>query len=109
MNKLTRWIALPLLSLTLPLTGCTTKQQPDNSAAKPATAAMAAKLAAADKVDGTEDKVVHRCAGCMLNMDGKKEMALEVGEYEMHFCKDACLARFEGSTEKEVMALKVPE
>ena len=51
-------------------------------------------LARADAVDGTEDKVISQCAGCALNMEGTSEHALEVGEYEMHFCSDGCKKPF---------------
>ena len=107
MKTLTLRFALPLLFLA----GCTTDapKEDDNSAVKPATAAMTAKLALADAVDGTTDKVVHKCAGCSLGMDGKKDMALTVGDYEMHFCQDACLAKFKGSTEKAVTELTIPK
>ncbi len=107
MKILTRCFLLPLLFLA----GCTADAptEENNNSAKPATAAMAVKLDLADKVDGTEDKVVHKCAGCSLGMDGKKEMALQVGDYEMHFCKDACLAKFKDDTEKAVTALTIPK
>ncbi|MBL8755165.1 MAG: hypothetical protein JNK15_17810 [Planctomycetes bacterium] len=66
-----------------------------------------AKLAAADKKDGKEDKVVHKCAGCALHMDGDAKFALKVGGYDMHFCKDACLVRYQKDALGELGKLKV--
>ena len=71
------------------------------------TAEMKAKLAAADKVDGNVDHVVHRCAGCALGMDGKAEFKLAVDDYSMHFCKQACLDRYQHDTVGELTKLKV--
>lgn len=66
-----------------------------------------AKLMAADKMDGAEDKVVHRCAGCALHMDGKQELALGVGAYQMHFCSDRCLGRYQKDAIGELGKLAV--
>jgi hypothetical protein len=71
------------------------------------TAEMKTKLAAADKADGTVDHVVHKCAGCALGMDGKAEFALTVDDYSMHFCKQACLDRYQHDTAGELTKLKV--
>jgi YHS domain-containing protein len=70
---------------------------------------VAAQLAKADKADGTVDKVVHKCAGCSLGMDGKAEYELAVEGYKMHFCKQGCLDQFKGDPAKAVLAMKVPE
>lgn len=66
-----------------------------------------ARLAAADRKDGTEDKVVHRCAGCALGMDGKAEFAMQVGGYQMHFCKQGCLVRYQKDALGELGKLDV--
>ena len=63
-------------------------------------------LAAADAADGTEDKVVAKCAGCKLGMDGSADYALNVEQYEMHFCGTDCKSRFAEDTEQSVMAMK---
>jgi hypothetical protein len=118
---------LVLLAATLVL-GCGRSEQPGTeeqgaqtadpqggqAAEKPAgdTAVQAGLnmiLAKADAVDGTEDKVVSRCAGCSLGMSGSEQHALKVGEYEMHFCSDGCKSGFSEDTEKAVMAMKIPE
>lgn len=66
-----------------------------------------AKLAAADAKDGAVDKVVHRCAGCMLGMDGKEQFGLTVGAYRMHFCKQGCLERYQKDALGELARLTV--
>jgi hypothetical protein len=80
-----------------------------NSGAAPAPAAMGpelmAKLAKADTADGTTDKIVHKCAGCALGMDGKADHAVKVGEYTLHLC-DGCWAG--GKADGMAMAAKLP-
>jgi hypothetical protein len=66
---------------------------------------VAAPLKVADAADGTTDKVIHRCAGCKLAMDGNAKHALTVGEYEMHFCSVDCTSRFSSDFVKQVMAI----
>ncbi len=66
-------------------------------------------LAKADQVDGTEDHVVSKCPGCALAMDGKEDHALEVEDYELHFCSDRCRDGFKENTADAVMALTLPE
>ena len=68
----------------------------------------AAVLAKADLADGTEDHVVEKCASCNLAMDGKAENALQVGEYEMHFCSNTCSKRFEENAEEAILNLPQP-
>jgi hypothetical protein len=51
-----------------------------------ARAEVEAKLAAADKLDGATDKVVHRCPACKLGMDGSEKYALRTAGYTLHFC-----------------------
>jgi len=70
--------------------------------------AVEAKLAAADALDGKVDKIVTRCGGCKLGMDGKAELAFETHGYTMHFCTPDCRERFAKDTEKEVLALTIP-
>ena len=73
------------------------------------TAEVEAKLAKADLVDGTADKVVSKCAGCALAMDGKSENALKVSGYTIHFCSDGCKKGFEEDTTKSILAMTIPE
>lgn len=67
------------------------------------------KLAEADKLDGTSDKVVHRCASCELGMDGKSEYALEVMDYTLHFCTEHCKKSFAKDVTQSLLDLKIPE
>ena len=71
-----------------------------------AQSAMTMILASADAADGTEDKVVSKCAGCKLGMPGSADYALTVEGYEMHFCGDNCKSHFADDTQAAVMALK---
>ena len=57
-------------------------------------------LVAADKLDGAEDKVVHKCYGCALGMDSDKEIASTFGGYTAHFCHENCKEAFEKDPEQ---------
>lgn len=96
------------LSLAFAFVACSAEKPAPAAPAAPvaATPEMAATLAKADAKDGAVDKVVHRCAGCALGMDGKAEMPLQVGEYTMHFCKPACLDRYARDAKGELAKLK---
>ncbi len=52
-------------------------------------------LKIADAADGTEDKVVHKCAGCSLGMDGNKAHTITHQGYELHMCSAACKSKYE--------------
>lgn len=102
-----------LVGCSLFLFACCTKQAeapaPAPTPSAPAAAPSAetiAKLAKADAVDGKTDKVVSKCAGCALGMDGKAAHAAKLGEYTVHFC-DHCAGKTK-DVEKIVMALKLP-
>jgi hypothetical protein len=43
-----------------------------------------------DQADGTTDHVVHKCANCVLVMDGDPKIASTVAGYTFHSCSDAC-------------------
>ena len=72
-------------------------------------AAVEAKLAAADALDGNVDKVVSKCPSCALSMDGKSEHALVTSGYTLHFCTEGCKTRFEEDTTEAILALNIPE
>ncbi len=74
-----------------------------------ARAAVEAKLAEADALDGTIDRIVHRCASCALGMDGKSEHALEVAGYTLHFCSGHCKESFAKDLTKSILDLEIPE
>lgn len=68
-----------------------------------------AKLAKLDAVDGTADKVVSKCGGCELRMDGSGEHAINVSGYEMHFCSAKCKKDFYKDTTRSILALTIPK
>lgn len=68
-----------------------------------------AKLAKADAIDGSTDKVVTKCGGCALRMDGSDKHAINVSGYTMHFCSAKCKTEFSKDTIQSVMALTIPK
>ena len=66
-----------------------------------------AKLALADQKDGAVDKVVHQCAGCSLGMPGEDKWPLKVQDYTMHFCRQACLDKFQVDPAVAINALVI--
>jgi len=85
---------------------------PKSSPAAASTAspeAIAAVLAAADRMDGTEDKVVSQCPGCGLAMEGSADHDLEVAGYHLHFCSEDCKSRFAEHTDEAILALDVTQ
>jgi hypothetical protein len=78
------------------LAACDSKKPEPQTTATPAAATdVVAKLAKADAVDGKVDKIVTKCGGCDLGMDGKSEIVLNVRDYKMQFCNPGCKERFE--------------
>ena len=72
-------------------------------------AEITAKLAEADKLDGTTDKIVRRCASCALGMDGKSEHRVAVSGYTLHFCSVKCKEGFSENLTTSILDLKIPE
>jgi len=72
-------------------------------------AAIQAKLAMADKVDGKEDKIVGKCASCLLAMDGKQEFAFVFKGFTLYFCSAHCKDAFAAEPEAKTLAMKKPE
>jgi len=58
-------------------------------------AANAAKLAAADEMDGAADKTIGKCVMCALRMDGSAEHASTHAGYTLHFCSAGCKKHFD--------------
>jgi YHS domain-containing protein len=85
--------------------------QPAAAQAKEPTlpAELMAKLEKADAKDGAVDHVVHKCAGCSLGMDGKDKFPMQLAGYTMHFCKQACLDRYQKDPTKALLTLKVKD
>ena len=70
-------------------------------------AKVVAKLAQADALDGATDKVVAKCAACVLRMDGSADHAFTHAEYSMHFCSAGCKDRFAKDPVEAILALEV--
>ncbi len=68
---------------------------------------LAAQLAKAELADGTEDKVVGKCASCALHMDGKPEHSVAMADYELHMCSDACAKNYSEDGESKLLALEI--
>jgi hypothetical protein len=66
-------------------------------------------LAKADALDGQVDKVVTKCASCLLSMDGKPEHSLKAMGYTMHFCTEDCAQKFGKDLTQSILAMKIPE
>jgi len=70
---------------------------------------LAAHLAKADAVDGTQDMVVSQCSGCKLKMAGSADNVVKVGEYSMQFCSAGCKDHFAEGGEEAILALEIPD
>jgi hypothetical protein len=66
---------------------------------------VSAGLVAADLADGTEDKIVHKCAGCSLAMAGNPAHAIATRGYTLHMCSAACKANYEGDLDNNLSKL----
>lgn len=82
---------------------------PVETAAPEASEAMLAVLARADRADGQEDRVVSRCLGCGLAMDGNADHALEVSGYSLHLCSETCKDHVGEDVNAAVQAVKLPD
>ncbi len=100
--------------------GCENAAPSITSNAKPASAAaspnavppskeMLVRLQAADKLDGDEDQIVHRCYVCSLGMDGKEKHSAKFGEYTAHLCSQGCLDEFQADPAKVVAETEIPK
>lgn len=69
---------------------------------------LAALLVAADRADGSEDKVVFRCAVCGLAMDGSAEITSTWQGYDFHHCSEHCRELFDRDPEKILTRLELP-
>lgn len=66
-----------------------------------------AVLAAADRADGSEDRVVYRCAVCGLGMDGSPDITSTFQGYTFHHCSTHCRELFDRDPVKVLMRLEV--
>jgi hypothetical protein len=121
-KRITVWSLL--LLATLVLGGCAQQSEtpeeaapsepaapeaPVEAAAVEVTPEMEVLLAAADRVDGSEDGVVANCPGCGLGMAGSEEYAVPVGDYTVRFCSSSCKEAFEENVSEAVLAMTIPE
>ena len=65
----------------------------------------AAALAKADLADGTADKVVQKCAGCGLAMDGDAAHSIDHEGYSLHMCSADCMANVEADLDGTLATL----
>ncbi len=112
---------LALAALLVAVAGCPKKKAAETDAGFPAdtakaakseaepTAAVEAKLAQADLLDGKADKIVTRCASCALRMNGTSDHTLKVLDYTLYFCTERGAKTFAEDTTKAVLALEIPE
>ena len=79
------------------------------AASESASAKLLSRLAAADAADGSTDKVIHKCIGCSLHMDGDPAFAATAHGYEAHLCSEQCLYRFERDPDRVILQMQPPE
>jgi hypothetical protein len=70
---------------------------------------VAAVLVRADKVDGTQDKVISKCPACALSMDGSPDHTLKAEGYTLHFCSADCKDAFASDMTKSILEMKFPK
>jgi len=70
---------------------------------------LMAKLAEADELDGEADKVIKKCPGCGLEMDGKSENSFKVSGYTIYFCEASCQEEFTKNVAKSIESMEIPE
>lgn len=75
----------------------------------PVGADAVAKMEAADHFDGTADHVVSKCPSCALQMDGKPNFGIKLGDYTMQFCSEPCRKNYTKDPEGMLALLKIPE
>lgn len=104
-------VSLAIIVVAAMTSACEKKPSEDvrPSAAAPGDpVAIEAKLAKADAFDGKVDKVVTKCLGCGLGMDGSKELAATTAGYTLYLCSAHCKADFEKDPSKAVIAMRIP-
>ena len=97
-------LAIMILGSITLVGGCSSKTEAPTPA-KPLSAEGLAKLAAADKADGKEDKVVTKCPACMLSMDGNEKHTSTIEGYTVHSCHESCAAALEKDPESVLARL----
>ncbi len=100
-------VALALL-LALGCGGGSSRSGGDAASGAAAALDVNAVLAAADQADGSEDRVVHRCAVCGLGMDGSPEITSTWRGYTFYHCSQHCREQFDRDPVKVLARLEVP-
>ncbi len=97
------------LVVALLLVGCGKEErtEPETAVVIEASPELEAKLAGADRADGTEDQVITQCPGCGLAMEGSDDYVSQVADYSIHFCSDRCKNAFAEDPEGMLTALAV--
>ncbi|TWU58329.1 hypothetical protein [Rubripirellula reticaptiva] len=103
-----RFTILTLMAVLISAAGCGSKNEPTAETLAPDQATLAS-LAAADRLDGTEDHVIGKCYVCNLGMDGKDEFTAEVHGYQAKLCSNGCLDHFQSDPDSIIASTKVPE
>jgi len=90
-------LALAVVMVGAAIAGCTGTGDGGGDAVPAAdvTPEIASVLAAADRVDGTEDHVVGKCTMCGFAMSGSAEYTTTVGDYTLRHCSAGCKERFD--------------
>jgi hypothetical protein len=81
-------------------------QPPAPPAAVTVTDDLRTKLAFADTADGKTDHIVEKCVTCRLQMTGKSQFTVPVGDYSVHLCSADCQNRFAADPAKALLALQ---
>ncbi len=89
------------------LTGC--RKEPPATGNDKVQAGVLAKLAEADQLDGTADRIVSKCASCAFRMEGHSQHALKASNYTLHFCSEGCKKGFATDTTRSILAMEIPE
>ncbi len=84
------------LMVALLLVGCgkAERNEPETAVVIEVSPELEAKLAVADRADGTEDQIISQCPGCGLAMEGTEEFVSQVADYSVHFCSVTCKDNF---------------
>jgi len=95
-------------ALVLVVVGCGKAEvaKPAAVAATPPAVSDEARLVAADLADGSEDRVVSKCAVCNLSMDGTPELTSTYAGYTFHHCSAHCKETFDHDPAKVIARVK---
>lgn len=66
-------------------------------------------LVEADKLDGKQDRVVSKCAGCGLAMDGNPQHVVRIAGYNLNMCSEHCAKTFAEHAVDAIKALDIPK